>query len=76
MSINFNNNDLLLIYGHFSKKIKKLEQLKSMPDNPIDLSSINQEIELFTSITNKIEEEHPSFLKLKEHMWSIVKFLK
>ncbi|MFF5994243.1 hypothetical protein AAGS61_05750 [Lysinibacillus sp. KU-BSD001] len=68
MSIDFNKHDLLLIYGHFSKKIKKLELLKSMPDNPIDLESINQEIELFTSITSKIEEEHPSFLELKAHI--------
>lgn len=65
MSINFSTNDLLLIYGHFSKKIKKLEMLKSMPDNPVDISSINQELELFTSITSKIEEEHPSFLELR-----------
>ncbi len=68
MSINFNKYDLLLIHGHFTKKIKKLELLKTTPNNPIDLSSINQEIELFTSITSKIEEEHPSFLDLKEHM--------
>lgn len=67
MSINFDNNDLLLIYGHFSKKIQKLELLKTMPNNPIDLSNINQDIELFTSITSKIEEEYPSFLKLKVH---------
>jgi hypothetical protein len=68
MSINFNKNDLLLIYGHFSKKVKELELLKSMPGNPIDLSNINQDIELFTSITSKIEEEHPSFNELKTHM--------
>ncbi|MGE7113969.1 hypothetical protein [Lysinibacillus sp. NPDC047702] len=65
MPIDFTTEDLLLIYGHFSKKIKELELLKSMPDNPIDLGNINQDIELYSSITNKIEEERPSFLLLK-----------
>ena len=65
MPINFSSNDLLLIFGHFSKKIKELETLKSTPGNPIDLSNIDQDIELFTSITSKIEEEYPKLHELR-----------
>lgn len=68
MSINFNEKDLLLIYGHFTKKIKELEKIKSTPGNPIDEKNINQDIELFSSITQKIEGSNPNISNLKNYL--------
>jgi hypothetical protein len=68
MAIEFSNKDILLIYGHFMKKIKELEAIKSAPNNPIDSNNIDQDIELYSSITSKIENSNPQILKLKELM--------
>lgn len=57
----FSNTEMLFIYGHFKKEVKKLESLKSTPNCPVDKKSINQEIKLFSSITDKIDKEYPQF---------------
>lgn len=68
MSLDFSNNDLLLIYGHFRKKIKELNVLKASPSNPIHKDSINQDINLFSSITDKIEKVYPQFREMDKHL--------
>ncbi|MEC0242021.1 hypothetical protein P4H66_19650 [Paenibacillus dokdonensis] len=68
MVVNFDNKDLLFIYGHFTKKIKKLQMIKESPNNPIHESSINQELKLFLSITTKIEDAYPEVKKLSHLM--------
>ncbi|OKP94785.1 hypothetical protein [Paenibacillus sp. P32E] len=66
--IDFSEHDVLLIYGHFMKKIKKLELIQSTPGNPIHPDNIKEELELFSSITGKLEENNPQLLKLRELM--------
>jgi len=68
MHIDFTDRDILFIYGHFTKKLKELEAIKSSPDNPIHPESINQEIELYSSVTTKIEKSKPEMTKLRELM--------
>jgi hypothetical protein len=67
MNIDFSDKDILLIYGHFRKEINKLNKLKTSPGNPISVSNINQDIKLFSSITNKIEKVYPQILELGKH---------
>lgn len=68
INIDFSNKDLLLIYGHFRKKINKLIAIKNDPNNPIDKNNINQEIQLFSSITDKIESVYPQLIEMNKHL--------
>ncbi|KGE20583.1 hypothetical protein [Paenibacillus wynnii] len=57
--IEFSDRDTLFIYGHFMKKLKTLEKIKSSPDNPIHPESVDQEIELYSSVISTIEKFKP-----------------
>lgn len=67
MNINFNDQDIIFIYGQFMKKIEKLNQIKSTPNCPIDHKSINQEIQLYQSVIDKILEVRPNIKKLDSY---------
>lgn len=67
MDINFSNTDIIFIYGHFRKEARKLNELKAMPDCPIDKSSIDAEIELYNSIADKMRSAEPSLSKLDNY---------
>ncbi len=64
MNIDFSDQDLLCIYGHFQKRIKKIEALQSIPNCPVDKKSINQEFKLCSSIVDKIKVAYPNLAKL------------
>jgi hypothetical protein len=66
--IDFSNHDVLLIYGHFMKKIKELQLIEATPGNPIHPDTLKQDIELYSSITAKIEKSNPEVIKLRELM--------
>ncbi|MNP03993.1 hypothetical protein D3C76_958940 [compost metagenome] len=66
--IDFSNHDVLLIYGHFMKKIKELQLIEATPGNPIHQDTLKQDIELYSSITAKIEKSNPEVIKLRELM--------
>lgn len=67
MEINFTDQDVLFIYGTFKKKIEKLNLLKSTPNCPIADESINQELELYSSVVNKLLEAQPKLAILEPH---------
>jgi len=67
-SIDFSSEDILLIYGHFKKKVNELNLLKSSPNNPIHVSNINQDIKLFSSITDKIEKIYPQICEMNKYL--------
>lgn len=67
MEINFTDRDVLFIYGTFKKKLEKLNQLKSIPDCPIAAESIDQDIELYSSVVNKILEAQPKLKVLEPY---------
>ena len=64
MNIDFSNEDVIFMYGHFKKQIQQLNELKKSPSCPISKITINKEIKLFTSLANKLEESFPSLSKL------------
>ena len=66
MNIDFSQKDVLLIYGHFVKQIKKLEELKAASSGSI--ISINEELRLYSSITKKIEAAYPNISELAKHL--------
>jgi hypothetical protein len=68
MSVDFSDKDILLIYGDFRKKINELNTLKASPNNPIHVSSLNQDIKLFSSITDKIEKVYPQLREMNKHL--------
>lgn len=65
MEINFTDRDILFIYGNFKKKLEKLNQLKSMPNCPIAEENINQDIELYSSVIDKLLEVQPNLKNLE-----------
>lgn len=67
MDFNFTNQEIIFIYGHFKKKIKELNLIKNSPNCPIDDEDINQEIELYSSITDKIEDSCPQLTILNSY---------
>lgn len=67
MEINFTDRDVLFIYGTFKKKIEKLNLLKSTPNCPIADESINQDIELYSSVVDKLLEVQPNLRNLEPY---------
>ncbi|WP_061317516.1 hypothetical protein [Clostridium botulinum] len=68
MDFDFTSEEIIFIYGHFKKKIKKLKLIKNAPNCPIADESINQELELYSSITDKIEKYYPQLDKLNSYI--------
>ena len=61
MDYNFSNTEILFIYGHFKKQIEILKKIQS---GDVKVSSIKQDLGLYTSILQKIEVKHPNFSEL------------
>ncbi|WP_027633346.1 hypothetical protein [Clostridium hydrogeniformans] len=68
MDFDFTSEEIIFIYGHFKKEIKKLTELKNLPNSPISHKSINVDIDLYSSITNKIEKCCPRLNKLNSYL--------
>lgn len=64
--INFTNEDILLIYGHFRKKLDEVEMSKDMEHPPIHRNNLNTDIKLYSSIIQKILDAHPEFQLLED----------
>jgi len=64
LNVDFTPQEILFIYGHFSKEIKSLESLKKSPNCPISKTDINKDIKLYTAITSKLQEAYPQLNKL------------
>jgi hypothetical protein len=65
--IGFSDKDIFLIYGHFRKKINELNEFKANPHCPIHKSNLNQDVKLFSSITDKIEEVYPQIGEMNKY---------
>lgn len=64
MDINFSNEEILFMYGHFRKESEKLTEIKSASDCPISKTNLNKDIALFDGIANKLRDACPSLSKL------------
>ena len=64
MDINFSNEELIFIYGHFRKEARKLSEIKSSPNCPIAEENLNSDIALYTSIADKLRDTCPTLSKL------------
>lgn len=67
MEIGFTNPEVIFIYGHFKKQIRKLEDLKTTPGNPFSKSDIDKDIKLYSSITEKLKAACPGLGKLDNY---------
>ncbi|HGD0580878.1 hypothetical protein [Clostridium perfringens] len=67
MDINFSQQEILFIYGHFRKEAQKLITIKNTPGCPIDSESITREINLYSSIADKIEKVYPQFSEINSY---------
>lgn len=67
MDINFSNEEVIFIYGHFCKEARKIEELKSTPNCPISKSTLDQDIKLFNSIADKLRNAYPGLSKLDNY---------
>ncbi len=63
MEINFTNSEIIFIYGHFRKEANKLKAIKDAPDCPISKDNLNQDIDLYTSIADKLLDAYPGLGK-------------
>ena len=64
MNIDFNEEEMIFLYGFLSQKIKELTKLKNHPKNPISSSTLDADIALYSSITQKLSDAAPSLKKL------------
>lgn len=67
MNINFSNEEMIYLYCHFRKEIKKLEDLKSLPNCPISKINLNQDIKLFSGIADKLRDACPELSGLDNY---------
>lgn len=58
--------ELIYVYGFLMKRRKKLIQIKETPNCPIHEDSLIEEINILTSITNKIKNNYPSLQTFDE----------
>ncbi len=64
MEIKFTNADVIFIYGHFVKEVRRLEDAKNSPDRTISKTDLNKEIKLYSSIIEKLKDSCPSLSTL------------
>lgn len=64
MHIDFNENEVIFLYGLLSQKIKKLTELQNHPDNPISSNSLEIDIELYSAMSQKLLAVMPNLQKL------------
>lgn len=62
MAVEFSNQDIMIIYEHMKVELVKLEILSTATPNPIHPNSYRQEMDILSSITEKLEAEYPRFL--------------
>lgn len=67
MDINFSNTDVVFMYGHFRKEARKLTELKNTPKCPIHEDTLNTDIDLYTSLADKLREACPGLSKLDDY---------
>lgn len=67
MEINFSDPELIYIYGHFRKEAKKLEEIKNAPNCPVSVADIDKDIQLFSSIADKLKDACPGLSKLDNY---------
>lgn len=67
MEFDFTSQEVIFIYGHFKKQIKKLQLIKDSPNCPISSENIDQDISLYSSITDKIEKVYPQFSEINKY---------
>lgn len=51
--------ELLFMYGHLLKNLRKLESIRNTPNFPVDAENLDADIRLYASITNKIKTAYP-----------------
>lgn len=66
MNINFSKEDILLILGKFDKMLVQVEELNDMDNPPISRKNLKQDIEMYSSVVNKIVTEYPEFSIIKQ----------
>lgn len=64
MEINFSGTDLVFMYGHFRKEARKLEELSALPDCPVDRKNIAADINLYSSLADKLRDAYPNLSKM------------
>lgn len=67
MNLNFSENDLIFMYIHFKKEARKLTELKSNPKCPIAEENINADIQLYTSLADKLKDAYPKLAALDDY---------
>lgn len=68
MDFGFTPQETLFIYGHLRKQISKLEKLKADPTCSIEVESIDQDIDLYSGIADKIENLYPNLNGIKRYL--------
>lgn len=63
MKIELPDKDILFIYGHFQKQLTELNKMETLPNCPLDKTSLKREKSLYLSIIEKLAEQAP---KLKQ----------
>jgi len=52
------------MYGHFRKEARKLEELSALPDCPVDRKNIAADINLYSSLADKLRDAYPNLSKM------------
>lgn len=64
MLIDFDNKDIVFLYGYFTQEMDKLVALKNTPGCPIAPSSIDDTIDTYKSIIEKLTSAVPEVKKI------------
>lgn len=67
MEINFSDTDLIFMYARFRKESRKLKEIRDTPNCPISPKNINQEIQLYDSLADKLRDACPGLKKLDDY---------
>lgn len=67
MGIDFSNQEIIFMYGHFRKQARKLMEIKSAPNCPISETNLNQDIALYNGIADKLRDAYPGLSKLDNY---------
>lgn len=68
MDINFSDSDLVFMYGHFRKEANKIIKLKNTSGCPIHEDTLNVDINLYTSLADKLRDACPALGKMDKYL--------
>lgn len=67
MRIDLSDQDIIFIYGHFKKELKKIDDIANAPNCPFDKTNIQNQKAPFLSVIEKLKTQAPNLSQMDKY---------